>query len=407
MILGGGPRRYDWEAMSDMSDELSPVSLKAPGGDTPAIGIGLCLSGGGYRAMLFHLGVVWRLAELGYLGTKDRTGKHGPIGTLQRVSSVSGGSIIAGVLGLAWDDLRVDDDDLLDRFRELVVLPIEKFASKTTISIWSGIWGSVVSTVNKTIARVYRRRLYGRKTLQDLPDSPRFVINATNLQSGALWRFSKPFTRDWRVGEIKNPTDSIASVVGASSAFPPFLSPARFKYKEEQYTPGSGDGLQKRPFTTRPALSDGGVYDNMGLETVFKNFQTVIVSNAGGGYKPQKKIVGDWALQSYRVLNTIDNQVRSLRKRVLISSLATNKKFGAYWSIRSNIDGYPVGGKLDCPYERTRKLADIPTDLAAKDQTTQRRLINWGYAVCDAGIRSWVEDDLPPPVDFPYPAERV
>jgi len=264
-----------------------------------------------------------------------------------------------------------------------------------------------VSSVNKTVVRVYRRRLYGKKTLQDLPDSPRFVINATNLQSGALWRFSKPFTRDWRVGEIKNPTDSVASVVGASSAFPPFLSPARFKYKEAQFTPDSGADLQKRPYTTRPALSDGGVYDNMGLETVFKNFQTVIVSNAGGGYKPQKKIVGDWALQSYRVLNTIDNQVRSLRKRVLISSLATNKKFGAYWSIRSDIDGYPVTGKLDCPYEKTRKLADIETDLAAKDLATQRRLINWGYAVCDAGIRSWVEEDLPPPVDFPYPAERV
>lgn len=391
-----------------MSEQnLSPVSPDAPGGDSPALGIGLCLSGGGYRAMLFHLGVLWRLAELGYLGTRDRDGKHGPIGTLQRVSSVSGGSIVAASLGLAWNDLKVDEDDLLERFRELVVAPIESFASQTTVSIWSAAWAAVVSTVNKSVARVYRRHLYGNKTLQDLPDSPRFVINATNLQSGALWRFSKPFTRDWRVGEIKNPTDSIASVVGASSAFPPFLSPARFKYEESQYTPNSGSGLQKPPFTTRPALSDGGVYDNMGLETVFKNFQTVIVSNAGGGYKPRKKIAGDWALQSYRVMSTIDNQVRSLRKRVLISSLASLDKFGAYWSIRSDIDGYPASNKLPCPHKRTRELADITTDLAAKDKTTQRRLINWGYAICDAGIRSWVEDGLPPPVDFPYPDEGV
>jgi len=390
-----------------MEDELSPVSLKAPGGDTPSQGIGLCLSGGGYRATLFHLGVLWRLAELGYLGTKERDGKHGPMGTLQRVSSVSGGSIIAGVLGLAWDDLRVDDDDLLDRFRELVVAPIEDFASKTTISIWSGMFAAIVNSVNNSVVRVYRKRLYGKKTLQDLPDSPMFVINATNLQSGALWRFSKPYTRDWRVGEIKNPTDPIAKVVGASSAFPPFLSPARFRYRESQFTPGSGADLQKPPFTTRPTLSDGGVYDNMGLETVFKNFQTVIVSNAGGGYKSKKRIVGDWALQSYRVMSTIDNQVRSLRKRMLISSLASKKKWGVYWSIRSDIAGYPATDKLDCPHDRTRKLADIATDLAAKDRTTQRRLINWGYAICDAGIRSWVEDGLPPPADFPYPDERV
>jgi len=388
-------------------EELSPVSPEAPGGASPDLGIGLCLSGGGYRAMLFHLGVLWRLAELGYLSSADRNGKHGPIGTLQRVSSVSGGSIVAGVLGLAWNELKVDDVDLQERFRRLVVNPVEQFASRTTVSIWSAAISALVSSVNKSLTRNYQRRLYGKKTLQDFPDSPHFVINATNLQSGALWRFSKPYTRDWRVGEIRNPTDTIAKVVGASSAFPPFLSPARFKYDESQYTPGSGMGLQMPPYTTRPALSDGGVYDNLGLETVFKNFQTVIVSNAGGQYRPKKKIIGDWILQSYRVMNTIDNQVRSLRKRVLISSLASLEKYGAYWSIRSDISGYPAEGKLPCPHEQTRALANIPTDLAAKDKITQRRLINWGYAICDAGIRSWVEDGLLPPHDFPYPDERV
>jgi len=357
--------------------------------------------------MLFHLGVLWRLAELGYLGTHDRIGKHGHIGTLQRVSSVSGGSIIAGVLGIAWSDLRVDEENLLDRFRELVVKPVERFASRTTVSIWTAAWASVISTVNKRVARVYRRRLFGQKTLQDFPDSPRFVINATNLQSGALWRFSKPFTRDRRVGEIKNPTDSIASVVGASSAFPPFLSPARFRYDESQYTPGSGDGLQAPPYTTRPALSDGGVYDNLGLETVFNNFQTLIVSNAGGKYKAKPRIIGDWALQSYRVMDTIDNQVRSLRKRLLISSLASLERYGVYFSIRSNIADYPARDKLPCSRERARELADIPTDLAAKDPGSQQRLINWGYAICDAGIRSWVEDGLPAPTDFPYPDAGV
>jgi NTE family protein len=52
--------------------------------------MGLCLSGGGYRAMPFHLGAVWRLNEFGLLRK------------LVRISSVSGGSITAGVLGLAW-----------------------------------------------------------------------------------------------------------------------------------------------------------------------------------------------------------------------------------------------------------------------------------------------------------------
>jgi NTE family protein len=387
--------------------DLSPVSSEAPGGPSPVLGIGLCLSGGGYRAMLFHLGVLWRLAELGYLSSDDRTGMHGPIGTLQRVSSVSGGSIVAAALGIAWDDLKVDDDGLAERFNQLVVTPIEHFASQTTISIWSGVWAGIVSTVQRHIVKVYRRKLFGRSTLQDLPDSPMFVINATNLQSGALWRFSKHYSRDWRVGEIKKPTDSIAKVVGASSAFPPFLSPARFRYTEDQFTPDSGEGLQRPPFTTRPALADGGVYDNLGLETVFKHFHTVIVSNAGGGYKSEAKVRGDWALQSYRVMNTLDHQVRSLRKRVLVSALESKKKYGVYFSIRGDISDYHATDKLDCPYENTLKLANVVTDLAAKDKTTQRKLINWGYAICDAGIRSWVEDGLEPPLDFPYPDEKV
>src|SRR5688500_18292954 len=59
--------------------------------------IALCLSGGGYRAMLFHLGVAWYLSDAGYLQK------------LARISSVSGGSITAGVLALAWPRLSGTD----------------------------------------------------------------------------------------------------------------------------------------------------------------------------------------------------------------------------------------------------------------------------------------------------------
>src|SRR5713101_6845273 len=66
----------------------------APAAKGPRPGIGLCLSGGGYRAMLFHVGVLWRLNELGYLPKLDR------------ISSVSGGSITAGALAVGWSGLR-------------------------------------------------------------------------------------------------------------------------------------------------------------------------------------------------------------------------------------------------------------------------------------------------------------
>src|SRR6266446_6176481 len=78
--------------------------------------IGLCLSGGGYRAMLFHLGTLWRLNEAAYLGKLDR------------ISSVSGGSITAGVLGLHWKDLGVSPASRAPQF-PIVVAEVRKIAS--------------------------------------------------------------------------------------------------------------------------------------------------------------------------------------------------------------------------------------------------------------------------------------
>src|SRR5262249_38320594 len=143
-------------------------------------GIGLCLSGGGYRAMVFHIGALWRLYETGVL--RDA----------KRISSVSGGSITAGVLGLKWRDLSFDAARIHDDFVPHVVRPLRALAGETidTDAIVLGV--ALPGRVSDRVASAYERLLFGRATLQDLPDQPRFVINATNVQSGVLWRFSKP-----------------------------------------------------------------------------------------------------------------------------------------------------------------------------------------------------------------------
>ncbi len=56
--------------------EMDPVSTRAPGGETPVQGIGLCLSGGGYRAMLFHTGVLLRLKAEGRIASKGKGYVH-------------------------------------------------------------------------------------------------------------------------------------------------------------------------------------------------------------------------------------------------------------------------------------------------------------------------------------------
>ena len=342
--------------------------------------------------MLFHVGALTRLNELGYLPQIDR------------ISSVSGGSITAGVLAKDWSRLRFNAKGCSENFNELVTERLKRLAG-TTIDVPSVLLGLLPgSSVGDRLAGAYERELFGTTTLQDLPDRPRFVFNATNMQSGALWRFSKPYMWDYLVGEVPNPTIQLSRVVAASSAFPPFLSPFRLRLKPSDFAPGSGQRLQQESFTTDVFLSDGGVYDNLGLETAWKNYQTVLISDGGGGFKTEAATHGNWVLQALRVLNVIDHQVRSLRKRQAIDSFTAGLRKGTYWGIGTNIAGYQLSDALPCPLAKIEVLAAVPTRLAKVPDSLQNRLINWGYAVCDAAVRKYLDGTHPTPTSFPYPA---
>ena len=150
-------------------------------------GIALALSGGGFRATLFHCGALCRLDELGVLSRLDR------------ISSVSGGSITAGVLAARWSALQFEGGVAKD-LRELVILPLQAFCRRTVdvpaIGLGTLLPGRRPSDL---LQAEYAEHLYGATTLQDLPDRPRFVFNATNLATGVSFRFSKPYAGDYRI----------------------------------------------------------------------------------------------------------------------------------------------------------------------------------------------------------------
>lgn len=354
--------------------------------------------------MLFHVGALWRLNELGYLPK------------LHRVSSVSGGSITAALLGLRWSELEFEGG-VARQFRRMVVEPIRNVA-RHTIDRRAVLTGLVAKgSIAEKVATAYRELLYGEATLQDLPDDvagPRFVINASNVQSGSLWRFMKPYMRDYRVGEIKRPAVSLASAVAASSAFPPVLSPLTLALKPSQFTVASGEDLQFEPFTTRVILTDGGVYDNLGLETAWKRYRTILVSDGGGKMAPAPHPRRDWLRHTRRVLELVDNQVRALRKRQVINAFKLPRppedvswRDGTYWGIRTDIMDYGLTDPLPCPHALTMRLAEEPTRLQELDSGMQERLINWGYGVCDAAMRRWVVQGAVRPTGFPYPQVAV
>lgn len=372
--------------MADAPVETIPTDVTT---EKPEPGVALCLSGGGYRAMIFHVGVLWRLYEAGLLKK------------IRRISSVSGGSITSAVLGLKWNELSFVQGNIEKDFLPMVVEPLRRLARKT-IDADAVVFGALLpGHISDRVANAYDDDLFHGATLQALPDEPRFVINATNVQSGVLWRFMKPYMRDYRVGEVKQPTVLLAQAVAASSAFPPVLSPFELHLNSARFEPNSGHDLQREPFTSRVILTDGGVYDNLGLETAWKRYETIFVSDAGGKTQAEEEPKSDWARHSYRVLNLIDNQVRALRKRQTIDSFKSGARKGAYWGIRTNIADYQLPDALDCPFERTLALAETPTRLKRIDDRLQEQLINWGYAVCDAALRKHVDAEITKG-KFPY-----
>ncbi len=356
----------------------------------PTDGIALCLSGGGYRAMLFHLGALWRLNELNYLSK------------LNRISSVSGGSITSGVVALHWTQLGFDANGFAKNFEQQVTQPIRGMASQS-IDV-SSILGGVFGGISKKVADHYNKYLFNHAKLAALPDSPRFVFNATSLQTGVLWRFSKPYMGDYRVGLVRNPDLELATAVAASSAFPPVLSPCVL-----QLDPNSFDTNLTPPpditgadFRKQVVLCDGGVYDNLGLETAWKQNKTVLVSDGGGGLGDESNPAQDWLGQINRILNVTYRQVVTLRKRSVVQLFKLGVRSGAFWGIGSDVTKYQLADALNCPRDVTTKLAQTPTRLTAMDAALQEQLIDWGYAICDAGMRRWVVPDAPAPAQSPY-----
>ncbi|WP_409489466.1 patatin-like phospholipase family protein [Amycolatopsis sp. cmx-11-12] len=338
-------------------------------------GVGLALSGGGYRAMLFHTGALWRLNELGWLSK------------ISTFSSVSGGSIAAGVLAHAWPDLRFENG-AANNFHDEVVAPIRDLArTRLDIPVTLRAMAMPWRSAGEELARVYAKHLFGDCCLKDLdPASPQFVFTATNLQDGALWWF---FRQDGPHGDIP-----LATAVAASSAFPPVLSPVVFR------DPLSAEAGRKI------VLSDAGVYDNLGLDPV-EGHATVLVSDAGKRMKVKRKINRNWGQQLLRVLDIIDNQVRELRRGALLKSYVEKDFAGAYWGTYVDLENFELADSLTAPVELTHKLAETPTRLTKLPEVLQERLINWGYAACDAGMRKWVDTEAVAPAGFPFPAAGV
>jgi NTE family protein len=354
-----------------------------------ADGIALALSGGGYKAAAFHLGSLIRLNQLGYLRKIDR------------ISSVSGGSIAAGYLGLKWKALTWNADGVATNFHDEFVEPLREFLLNVNIDVPQILLGLVPlfpSAVNGVI-KAYARHLFGQATLQDLPsdgDGPRFELVATNYELNSLWRFSKPYAADYRVGQILKPTFSLAEIVAASSAFPPFFCPLEIDFAGQTVESLEGADRHDGRFLERASVCDGGIYDNMGLEPIWKRFGTLLVSNAGNPID-EEVTASDWGGTLLRIIGLVHRQAENNRQRILMMMAQTGMRKIAYWPLRNSNTNYP---KPSTAIPSAAAIASAQREgvrLWSLGASSFANLVNHGYSLTDSAMQSYLDVGPAPP----------
>ena len=338
--------------------------------------------------MLFHAGALTRLNEVGLLPRLDR------------VSSVSGGSIASGAFAVGWARLRFDDRGVAENLCEEVCLPLVSLAQKW-VDVPSAVLGRLPYLTAAGLAgRVYDRAIFKRATLQDLPDRPRFTFTATSLQTGALWRFAKEYAAEYHVGKWDRPDLRVADVVSASAAFPPWMSPAYIRVPPGAIASLEGADLHEDGYKGRLCLTDGGVYDNLGLEPVWKRYRTILVSDGGrampGNPLPKTNLFS----QALRVSDIALQQGIFLRQRVLRGLDRMGERKLVSWSIGEGVAAHGAGDPLGFSAEDTRHAAEVPTRLKRFPGRVQALVMRAGYAHADAAIRGSGLEILPSAPSF-------
>lgn len=362
--------------------------------------IGIAFSGGGYRAAAYHIGVLRTLHRLGILDKVDV------------ISSVSGGSIIAAYYALHLSDGYYEfENSFIEKLQHSVVKKV----------YWTGIISIVIAVAlflvlpfvigfianllfllmavilfyyqyrvlpwNKFIEKQYSKHFFGEAKLKDLPEKPLIAINATDVETGTLFTFSRAKMSCYKYAYAKKPTKfhgdefPVSKAVMASSCVPHLFPPVRV---DECYQEGKK--------LSNLLLVDGGLYDNQGAHKLTQTNSTYyteycIVSDAGNTY-----LTNEGSRNSLRlVLKTVNimmNRIRSMQSFLnMFTQLHPDSRF-AYialkWDENDEVERFVIDVKKDHVYDDVLKAHHI-TDYMIKDLKSDDK------AVCTRAFTSVVK----------------
>ena len=396
--------------------------------------ITLALSGGGFRAAIFHLGLIRRFAELGWLSQIDV------------ISTVSGGSILGAFMALRWDQMEREGNDWKS-FERTVCKPfLDLVENRNFIRDWllrvPKVLGRKILdrsyTRTKLAAELLGHQFYEDRSCSELPHRPYLIVNATSLLSIRAWRFTRKGMGDSRIGHAAWAAKAISlgEAVGASAAFPPVFPPARIKRAGFRFgAPVYGE--RSVPEHAMIPLTDGGVYDNLGVEVVWK--KTILPGEAGHMDIPKFLVVSDAGypaqfrfrssgipileegLLLYRADSIAREQVSALRRRELVRDfadpqaslkgllVALGSQLGKIPDGRDKVYSSAVGIQFRIPDQLLDKIQKVRTNLDRFSPVECEALMYHAYTMTDAFLwahRATCPEDYRVPVE-PNPSWKI
>jgi predicted acylesterase/phospholipase RssA len=414
--------------------------------------VGLALSGGGFRASLYHIGVFARLAELDLL-------RH-----VEVISCVSGGSIVGAYYYLELRELlqakeeseitREDYLAIVERMADRFLSGVQKnIRTRVVGSFWANvrmIWSDSESRTERA-GELYEKFLYRDITKDPLvmrkllirpkgedgrfePKTdnwrrnhkvPVLLLNATSLNTGHQWQFTAR-----SMGEPpQRKSDSIDSIyrlrrmryvdapeklrdvplgtaVGASAAVPGLFEPIVFKGLYP---------LEGNPMTVR--LCDGGVHDNQGAETLLEqSCKVVFISDASGQMSAEDNPPNGVLGVVLRADSVLQARLREAQFRDLAARRRAGQLHGAMFiHLTKELTAPPVNW-VGCDWPKRevpprpltsygvdrdvqRQIAQIRTDLDSFSDAEAYALMTSGYLMTRQAVTADQFPTLPPLVE--------
>jgi predicted acylesterase/phospholipase RssA len=349
--------------------------------------IGLALSGGGFRATLFHLGLVRFLRDADIL----RQVTH--------ITSVSGGSIMAAHLVLNWGRYagsKEEFDQAASHLLDFIRLDVRnRILRYFPLGLLVRGPRRLLGLSNRQLTRTgllecqYEKYLYGDKSLFELPESPELHILATNLSEGCLCSFSRDglWMMQHKAGRsqierVRVGLMTVPMAVAASSAFPGFFPPLELTGRE---VGARGGEFGQQTYT------DGGVFDNLGVRmfrwltpllTDEKKLDGVLVSDVGKPFRVQvNRRAGGLIRTAMRSSDILMDRVWQLESENFQDT------FGFVFARFTDVAS-PLEDPTALHPEVQRQATNIRTDLDAFSPLEISCLIRHGYCIGRKACRS-------------------